>query len=100
MSERLSELPKREIHRRTVASFDVMCGCEREWVSVKERLPEEMATCIVFVDEVEDMGARVDIAFFNVDSKGWGTYSLHNWAGGNITHWMPLPKPPNDNTFK
>ena len=41
------------------------------------------------------MGERVDIAFYNSENKGWGTFLMFDWAGGEITHWMPLPEIPN-----
>jgi len=75
---------------------------ECRWVSVEERLPEEMGFCLVFVDEVEDMGTRMDVAFYAirdygsmaVEKTGWGRFALYNSGGGNITHWMPFPAPP------
>lgn len=65
----------------------------RRWIAVSERLPEG-GTCLVFVSPVEHLGTRVDVAHYNPDSNGWGSYALHDWAGGNITYWMPLPSPP------
>lgn len=60
------------------------------WISVKKRLPEN--------------GQKVIAAFRN--SGGWivdqarysnGEFDFASWAyvwDDNITHWMPLPKPP------
>jgi hypothetical protein len=64
---------------------------EDKWVNVVERLPK-MGTYIVAVSDVPHWGKRVDVAFYNDQSKGWGTYLMHSWAGGKITHWMELPK--------
>lgn len=45
-----------------------------EWISVKDRLPEEQ-------------GYYIDIVYFRGKTK---------WAKGNerVTHWMPLPELP------
>jgi hypothetical protein len=67
---------------------------EREkWISVKDRLPD-FETVIVAVGEIEDMPARIDVAFYNARNKGWGSFALYDWAGGTITHWMPFPELP------
>lgn len=56
-----------------------------EWVSVEERLPEEKQRVIV---RCEHIGTSV----------GWILWG--NWMtdigpdAGNVTHWMPLPAPP------
>lgn len=56
-----------------------------EWVSVEERLPEEKQRVIV---RCERVGTSV----------GWILWS--NWmtdigpGAGKVTHWMPLPAPP------
>ena len=56
-----------------------------EWVSVEERLPEEKQRVIV---RCERVGTSV----------GWILWG--NWMAdigpdaGKVTHWMPLPEPP------
>jgi len=62
------------------------------WVSVKDRLPD-METVLVSVSATEDFPERTDVAFYNSNVKKWGIYQLHDWAGGEITHWMPFPQP-------
>ena len=58
---------------------------QNEWVSVEERLPEEKQRVIV---RCERIGTSV----------GWILWG--NWMtdigpdAGNVTHWMPLPAPP------
>lgn len=55
-----------------------------EWVSVEERLPEHMKDVIVLYG-----GGEIDIDW--VDSLG--DFRFDNLFG-RVTHWMPLPAPP------
>lgn len=59
------------------------------WISVEEKLPEERAVVLV-VREENLYGREVTI--------GWtrcGKWELP--IGAKITHWMPLPEPPEVN---
>lgn len=64
-----------------------------EWISVKDRLPEER----------EDVLIRVKCAnYFNIEQgyyKGNNEWvncwcSIRNEGLYPVTHWMPLPEPP------
>lgn len=57
-----------------------------EWVSVEKRLPEHCKDVIVLYG-----GGRIDIDW--VDSLG--DFKFDN-IFGRVTHWMPLPAPPED----
>ena len=79
----------------------------QEWISVKDRLPEEDGKYIVFeqsggrtntsilrfakdarkVDRYDFKG-RWENAWYEYDSE-WGHYTVDS-----VTHWMPLPQPP------
>ena len=56
----------------------------QEWISVKDRLPEENTTVIVATDN-----GIVFQCLYAYD--GWNL-----WEGNevNITHWQPMPQPP------
>lgn len=61
-----------------------------EWISVKDRLPErkeDVYLCCIASDAFP--GTRY-IRIFKF--YGDGTWE----RGGNVTHWMPLPKPPKE----
>ena len=56
-----------------------------EWISVEDRLPEKNTSVLVSTDN-----GIVFQCLYAYD--GWDL-----WEGNevNITHWMPLPEPPN-----
>ena len=56
-----------------------------KWISVKDRLPEKRCAVIVF-------------DYMDVISADWDEDFNRFYIGcsylGNVTYWMPLPKPP------
>lgn len=52
-----------------------------EWISVKERMPEEDKPILVFGKD----GAEIYSGFHVMDFNNY--YK-------DVTHWMPLPSPP------
>lgn len=63
---------------------------KQEWISVKDRLPEEDVRVLVWLSDEVDAYTTVRM---RID-----TDRRHNsrWVRWNryITHWMPLPQPP------
>lgn len=55
------------------------------WISVKDRLPEHRAMYIT-CDELNIVEATM---FDGNEEAVWNTV-----AGTKVTHWMPLPEPP------
>ena len=51
-----------------------------EWVSVEERLPEPTYCVLVYTTDYS----------IEVDARG----SDGEWMSHEVTHWMPLPTPP------
>ena len=60
-----------------------------EWISVNKQLPETYIEVLVCF---KADGSNV-IAFLNRFRK-WKNASTDNFIESEITHWMPLPKPP------
>lgn len=64
-----------------------------EWVSVKDRLPERTLRVIMFgsfPDGPHDY--CITMGVFGFSSKSW--VELSGQIMHTVTHWMPLPNPP------
>ena len=58
----------------------------QEWISVKERLPEEnvrVLVCFRFTDY-----SQIETDTDRIEKGKWYRWSKY------VTHWMPLPQPP------
>ena len=68
---------------------------ERRWIPVGERLPEEFTPVLTFSKDNDKPVTAILAAGFwwsNVDDAGFWSSNV-DWAL-NVTHWMPLPQPP------
>lgn len=65
-----------------------------EWIRVDDRLPENGEDVLVYQKGGVHGGRDMDIEYLQGDGY-WSDQGLFS----GITHWMPLPKPPevNDN---
>ena len=81
------------------------------WISVKDRLPDKVGTYLVNVheeyskDDIGESGDLVLLAWYQPNdliyvpkSVGWSLlyefYEFSDQMRDEITHWMPLPNPP------
>ena len=60
-----------------------------EWISVKERLPEDREEVLLAV-------AIVGLPRIRVGWYGGRWYFLGAGRAKDVTHWMPLPEPPGE----
>ena len=58
-------------------------GERMRWISVKDRLPEDDQTVLVFLND------NCDLMFY--EDGLWRGKEYIDWKP---THWMPLPEPP------
>ena len=58
-----------------------------EWISVNDDLPEEGLVVVI-------CGANFGVSLGSLDTDVWVATGLT--PKGPITHWMPLPNPPED----
>jgi hypothetical protein len=57
------------------------------WISVEDRLPEKHTAVLVYTDMHGNHAASFDGEEWFCDYGG-------EWLFPNVTHWMPLPEPP------
>lgn len=80
-----------------------------EWISIEERLPTETGTYLVNVHQKigDEVGDSVLLAWYNTERPicvpeniGWillnEFYHLSDQLREYITHWMPIPEPPDE----
>lgn len=65
---------------------------ERRWIPVTDRLPKESGYYIVYYSSTASNKPLISIRHFYGESP---EAFLHNKA---MTHWMPLPEPPKEET--
>lgn len=83
---------------------------EEEWISVKDRLPDPYEKVLVRLDHWA--GVDTYLAFYDTE-RGWcdcggyfddgtnndGEPLTYETAGVNVTHWMSLPKLPEEEGY-
>ncbi len=65
-----------------------------EWISVDERLPEELGKYICYFSDgsIETYDFEgLDDGRYGITDVGVGFEATKDW---HVTHWMPLPEPP------
>ena len=82
-------------------------GAKNEWISVKDRLPDKDGAYLVLDEDGEVFATNFDSCiddpserFGNwseqYDNATWGWTGSEWFPNDRITHWMPLPEPPED----
>lgn len=88
-------------------TFDTIIGLqptvevEPKWIAVEERLPKEWepVLAMIYIDELPERPI-IDTMWFmgNIDGRNeWRVCWNSDRVESDVTHWMPLPKPPTDN---
>ena len=76
-----------------VADFMMANGVTvQEWISVKERLPQEKVDCIVYYQHAycdNDDYWAIGMCFYDGEKFQFD-------PAYKVTHWMPLPEPPKE----
>ena len=61
-----------------------------EWISVKDRLPEENVVVLICIDN----GRCKEVKVSGLTGFGWMLFGKNK--NEEVTHWMPLPDPPQE----
>jgi len=62
---------------------------ERRWIPVSERMPDDWESVLTI--DISKSTRDAVTAFYNPETSLWSTpFSSDLW----VTHWMPLPEPP------
>ena len=92
---RLPEGPfqKSFVHGAFVDGYDAgYQAANLQWISVKERLPEEGIRCLVYTEwERIILSERIGARWLMKEDDGQYERPAY-W----VTHWMPLPNPPEE----
>ena len=70
-----------------------------KWISVKDRLPDCMGEVLVIVSGKPHENITLDGAYEIAEYdpvEGWILEMWPEWCSGVVTHWMPLPEPPEE----
>ena len=70
-----------------------------KWISVKDRLPDYMGEVLVIVSGKPHENITLDGAYEIAEYdpvEGWILEMWPEWCSGVVTHWMPLPDPPEE----
>ena len=74
-----------------------------KWISVKDRLPDYMGEVLVIVSGKPHENITLDGAYEIAEYdpvEGWILEMWPEWCSGVVTHWMPLPEPPEEDEAK
>lgn len=89
-----------------------------EWINVEDRLPNNDEKVLIYDDTCEEINVAIfrhgktkaelaqmkKLVITSADEDGnnkkpyawYGVQSPMWWFGQRVTHWMPLPKPPEE----
>ena len=67
-----------------------------EWIKCSDRLPENYEKVICWDGETQITATHNDGLFFQDIEYCFSLTAVDNVIDNAITHWMPLPKPPED----
>lgn len=67
-----------------------------EWISVKDRLPEDKQNCIIYHNLYEPYE---NCGVYKSEFKHWHNddelgFDIIDELGHGVTHWMPMPEAP------
>ena len=90
--------PEHQEHFESIEPVNEACRMGMEalersrWIPVGEKMPEEMGCYLVAVKHWRDGKPVTRVAIWN--GADWLSYEKKVEITPRVTHWMPLPEPP------
>ena len=81
-----------DLARHALALIQQLEAQVPKWISVKERLPEDLCEVLI----CDDKGRMVVGHYDEDDGHFWKRVNADTFHSVNATHWMPLPEPPKE----
>ena len=77
--------------KSVIETLDLLPGIplHNKWISVRDRLPEEETEVLCYLGNALWKG--IVVAF-----RRHGDWYFDGWKCPTVTHWMPLPEPPKE----
>ena len=81
-------------HREFIADLMIANGVTvQEWISVDDRLPEPFVSVLACIPSEEPLPTVHES--YIADHSAWVCIlTAERYKTGEVTHWMPMPKPP------
>lgn len=89
------------LQKKNAEYIETIQALKTGWISVNDRLPEEDDITNYLVTD----GEYYWVGYYRYDAEAWDSFTM-GWLGqvyadgtnesANITHWMPLPEPPEE----
>ena len=64
-----------------------------EWISVKDRLPNNGQRVLIYCKEIDE----VQVGIFVDQNKTFILFEMWNISIEHVTHWCEIPEPPKEN---
>ena len=68
-----------------------------EWISVKDRLPEDSNTEYLIYNPRPYYFPLLTVAYYSLTKNSWISVESGTYYYDHPTHYMPLPAPPTEN---
>ena len=89
----LMNIPKNQMALQ-MAIDDMREQEERRWIPVTRRLPKNYIPVLVYISSAKPL-PMVHEAYIGSDGE-WHSPAVYGLQNENVTHWMPLPEPPEE----
>lgn len=86
-----------ELEEKVQVYAETLYAYEHPWISVTERLPEDTHPVLVTYLGYNDKLPKSDMVAM-CDDGDWYWYDDESKCKVAITHWMPLPQPPKEDS--